>query len=121
MTDTLLPGVFQLTPLNPEFSADPHALLDRLREACPVYRDVQAGTFILTRHEDVRGVLSDISMWRGPDRAEPDAVLTRAVLEQSVEGVRVSEDEARSGPRHIVVSESTPRTSPWRVRMKVPA
>jgi cytochrome P450 len=97
MTDAPLPGVFQLTPLNPEFSDDPHVLLDRLREACPVYRDAQAGTFILTRHEDVRGVLSDISMWRGPDRAEPDAVLTRAVLEQRVEGVRVSEDEARSG------------------------
>jgi cytochrome P450 len=97
MTDAPLPGVFQLTPLNPAFSDDPHALLDRLREACPVYRDAQAGTFILTRHEDVRGVLSDTSMWRGPDRAEPDAVLTRAVLEQRVEGVRVSEDEARSG------------------------
>ena len=36
-------------------------------------------------------------MWRGPDRAEPDAVLTRAVLEQRVEGVRVSEEESRSG------------------------
>jgi cytochrome P450 len=97
MTDAPLPGVFQLTPLNPDFSADPHVLLDRLRNECPVHRDTQAGTFILTRHEDVRAVLSDTSMWRGPDRAEPEAVLTRAVLEQRIEGVRVSEDEARSG------------------------
>ena len=47
MSDTPLPGVFQLTPLNPDFNADPHKLLDRLRGACPVYRDTQAGTFIL--------------------------------------------------------------------------
>ena len=97
MTDAPLPGVFQLTPLNPEFNDNPHALLDRLRGECPVHRDAEAGTFILTRHEDVRGVLSDTSMWRGPDRAEPDAMIQRAILEQRVEGIRVSEDEARSG------------------------
>jgi cytochrome P450 len=97
MTDTPLPGVFQLTPLNPEFSDDPHALLDRLRGECPVYRDTQAGTFILTKHEDVRGVLFDTSMWRGPDRAEPEAMLQRAILEQRVDGIRMSDEEARSG------------------------
>ncbi len=97
MSDAPLPGVFQLTPLNPEFNDDPHALLDRLRGACPVHRDTEAGTFILTRHEDVRGVLSDTSMWRGPDRAEPEAMIQRAILEQRVEGIRVSDEEARSG------------------------
>ena len=97
MTDAPLPGVFQLTPLNPAFNEDPHALLDRLRGECPVHRDAEAGTFILTRHEDVRGVLSDTSMWRGPDRAEPEAMIQRAILEQRVEGIRVSEEEARSG------------------------
>ncbi|HWA88808.1 MAG TPA: cytochrome P450 [Rhizomicrobium sp.] len=97
MSDTPLPGVFQLTPLNPEFSDDPHKLLDRLRNACPVHRDTQAGTFILTRHADVRGVLSDTSMWRSPERAEPDAYLQRAIVEQRIEGIRVSEEEARSG------------------------
>jgi cytochrome P450 len=97
MSDAPLPGVFQLTPLNPEFNDNPHALLDRLRGECPVHRDAEAGTFILTRHEDVRGVLSDTSMWRGPDRAEPEAMIQRAILEQRVEGIRVSEEEARSG------------------------
>src|ERR1700742_3998541 len=97
MTDTPLPGVFQLTPLNPEFNDDPHVLLDRLRGECPVHRDAQAGTFILTRHEDVRGVLGDTTMWRGPDRAEEAAVMQRAILEQRVEGIRVSEEESRSG------------------------
>lgn len=97
MTDAPLPGVFQLTPLNPEFSDDPHALLDRLRNECPVHRDTQAGTFILTRHGDVRGVLSDTTMWRSPERAEEAAVIQRAILEQRVDGIRMSEEEARSG------------------------
>jgi len=97
MSDTPLPGVFQLTPLNPAFSDDPHALLDRLRGECPVHRDTQAGTFILTRHGDVRGVLSDTTMWRGPERAEPEAMIQKALVEQRIEGLRIPEEEARSG------------------------
>ena len=46
---------------------------------------------------DVRGVLSDTSMWRGPERAEEAAVLTRAVLNQNLEGRTVPEDEDRAG------------------------
>jgi hypothetical protein len=95
MTD--LPGVFQLTPMNPDFNDDPHVLLDRLRGECPVHRDPVAGTFILTRHADVRGVLGDTTMWRGPARAEEGARMQRAILEQRVEGIRVSEEESRSG------------------------
>jgi cytochrome P450 len=92
-----LPGVFQLTPMNPEFNDDPHKLLDRLRGECPVHRDTAAGTFLLTRHADVRGVLSDTTMWRSPERAEEAAVIQRALVEQRIEGMRMSEDEARSG------------------------
>ncbi|HVV65490.1 MAG TPA: hypothetical protein VHC42_08465, partial [Rhizomicrobium sp.] len=97
MTDRPLPGVFQLTPLNPDFSADPHKLLDRLRSECPVHHDAQAGTFILTRHADVRGVLSDTTMWRSPERAEEAALIQRALVEQRIEGMEIPEDEIRSG------------------------
>ncbi len=92
-----LPGVFQLTPMNPDFSDDPHKLLDRLRSECPVHRDTQAGTFILTRHADVRSVLGDTTMWRSPERAEEAATIQRALVEQRIEGIRMSEEEARSG------------------------
>ncbi len=92
-----LPGVFQLTPMNPDFNANPHALLDKLREQCPVHRDKAAGVFVLTRHTDVRGVLSDTSMWRSPERAEEAAVVTRAILAGRPEGLTVDEDEERSG------------------------
>ena len=59
-----LPSVFELTPLNPNFNQNPHALLDKLRDKCPVHRDEVAGTFVLTRYADVRGTLSDTTMWR---------------------------------------------------------
>ena len=106
-----LPSVFDLTPLNPNFSEDPHAILDRLRSECPVRRDEQAGLFLLTRYADVRGVLSDTTMWRGPERAEEAAVLTRAILNQNMEGRTVPSDEDGSGillmdePDHMRIRE----------------
>ncbi|MGH6873238.1 MAG: cytochrome P450 [Rhizomicrobium sp.] len=81
-----LPNVMDLTPFNPAFNDDPHALLDRLRSECPVHRDTNAGTFILTRYADVRGVLSDTTMWRDPLKTEPEAHLAKLVRTQRVEG-----------------------------------
>jgi cytochrome P450 len=106
-----LPTVLDLTPLNPEFNDNPHALLDRLRTECPVSRDTRAGLFLLTRYADVRGVLSDTSMWRGPERAEEAAVLTRAILNQKLPGRTVPTDEDGSGillmdePDHMRIRE----------------
>ncbi|HTT98088.1 MAG TPA: hypothetical protein VMF58_08560, partial [Rhizomicrobium sp.] len=111
MSDTPLPGLFQLTSMNPDFNADPHVLLDRLRGECPVHRDDVAGTFIMTRHADVRSVLGDTTMWRGPDRAEESAVIARRVLEDRVEGLTIPEEEQRSGillmdePDHMRIRE----------------
>jgi cytochrome P450 len=81
------PHILELTPLNPAFLADPHVLLDKLRADCPVMRDEAVGAFFLTRHEDVRGVLTDLTLWRDPAKAEEAAVLTRRIVEQTVEGL----------------------------------
>lgn len=111
MADDKLPGIFELTPLNPAFNSDPHALLGRLQRECPVHRDTAAGTFLLTRYADVRGILSDTSMWRGPERAEEAAVLTRAILDRNLEGSTVPEDEDKAGillmdePDHMRIRE----------------
>jgi len=96
MAEKPLPNVFDLTPLNPAFNDNPHALLDRLRSECPVHRDTQAGTFILTRYEDVRGVVSDRSMWRHPSRAEEAAVFQQALIQRIAGDENVPEDERNS-------------------------
>lgn len=96
MSDQPLPGILELTPLNPEFNPDPHKLLDRLRSECPVHRDEGAGTFFMTRYADVRAIVSDTTQWRDPDRAEPAAVLAKRIREERVEGIEF-QDEGRNG------------------------
>jgi cytochrome P450 len=76
------PQVLELTPLNPRFREDPYSMLAEVREHHPVMRDEQAGCFFISRHEDVRGILTDLTLWRAPEKAEPAAVLTRRILEQ---------------------------------------
>ncbi|HEX2591826.1 MAG TPA: cytochrome P450 [Rhizomicrobium sp.] len=107
-----LPGVLALTPLNPAFNDNPHALLDPLREKCPVHRDPMAGVFILTKHADVRGTLSDTSMWRGADRAEEAAVMTRRGFDAPPPpGLEIMPDRPRNSiltmdePEHMRVRE----------------
>lgn len=96
MAEQLFPNFLEMTALNPAFNDNPHAFLDRLRKQCPIHRDENAGTFFLTRYADVRGVLSDSTMWRHPSRAEEAAVLQRQVAIEKIEGVDVSDDEASS-------------------------
>jgi cytochrome P450 len=79
------PHVLELTPLNPVFREDPYSVLAEVREHHPVMRDEQAGCFFVSRHEDVRGILTDLTLWRSPEKAEESAVLTRRILEQRAE------------------------------------
>ena len=97
MPDAPLPSVFELTPLNPEFNADPHKLLDRLRSECPVMRDEAAGTFIVTRYEDVRAIVQDTTLWRDPAVAEEAAMMQKALSDRPVEGLTVPRDEMGVG------------------------
>src|SRR5580692_7354362 len=90
------PHVLELTPLNPVFREDPYRVLAEVRERHPVMRDEQAGCFFVSRHEDVRGILTDLTLWRSPEKAEPAAVLTRRILEQNNE-------RDRDGPGSILL------------------
>jgi hypothetical protein len=110
MAETMPPRVLQLTPLNPDFRDDPYAVLADLREHHPVMRDDLAGVFFISRHEDVRGILTDLTLWRDPSRAEDAAVLTRRILEQNVEGM-----PEREGPGSILLMDD-----PDHVRIRTP-
>jgi cytochrome P450 len=87
MAETPIPGLFQLTPLNPDYQADPHVVLDDLRARCPVHRDDIAGSFILTRYADIRPLVSDRTLWRSPSRAEDAATLQRRFAETEPSGL----------------------------------
>ncbi|HZL00518.1 MAG TPA: cytochrome P450 [Caulobacteraceae bacterium] len=63
------PGGLGLTALNPAFRASGHEMLDQVRAECPVRRDEGLGGWYLTRYADVRGVVTDRSLWRDPDKA----------------------------------------------------
>jgi cytochrome P450 len=111
MADEQLPGLVDLTPVNPAFNDDPHKPLKTLREKCPVHRDPNAGLFILTRYSDVRGVLSDTSMWRSPELAEESSVLDFALRRQDAQDSTLPEDERKKGillmdePDHMRIRE----------------
>ena len=84
MDDAPLPTLFELTPLNPSYKTNPYAVLADLRARCPVHRDATAGTLILTRYADVRGVVNNRDLWRDPLRGDPSASATqRAFAEKA--------------------------------------
>lgn len=80
MSEAELPSILQLTPLNPDYQADPHKLLDPLRAQCPVRKDPVSGSMVLSRYADVRAVVSDRSLWRDPINAEEGAMLQRGTV-----------------------------------------
>ncbi len=75
------PPILQLTPLNPDFRNDPHAIYRRLRESHGVYRDDMAGSNIITRYKIVRETLNDRTMLRGPDKVRPPGPFTQRLVE----------------------------------------
>jgi cytochrome P450 len=68
--DTELGSLLALTPMNPAYQADPHAVLSPLRDAA-------AGTFLVTRYADAHRVLANRRTYRDGAKAEDAAHLTR--------------------------------------------
>jgi hypothetical protein len=71
-----LPEIFKLTPYNPAYREDPYAVLAELRTTCPALRDDGWGSVIFTRYDDIRPVVSDLTMWRDPLKGD-EAVIQR--------------------------------------------
>ena len=75
MSDLQPASLVALTRMNPVYQRDPHEVLRPLRERCPVARDAQAGTFVVTGYAEARGVLANRRTFRDGARAEAAAVL----------------------------------------------
>ncbi|MCC2980817.1 cytochrome P450 [Sphingomonas sp. IC4-52] len=75
--EDLRASLIALTPMNPAYRRDPHAVLRPLSHHCPVARDDEAGTFIVTRYADARRVLIDRRTSRDGMKAEEGAHLAR--------------------------------------------
>jgi cytochrome P450 len=83
-----LPEIFKLTPYNPAFRENPYAVLAELRTSCPALRDEAWGSVIFTRYNDIRPVVSDLTMWRDPLKGD-ETVIKRQLGEQPLpEGPR---------------------------------
>lgn len=81
MSEHTPPTMLQLTPLNPDYRADPHALLSEIRERCPVYLDTMSGNVLISRYNDVRATVSDRSLWRDPINADASAIMQRRMVD----------------------------------------
>jgi cytochrome P450 len=97
-----LPEGLQMTALDPVYREDPYPRLRKLQAEAPVRRDRVFGVVTLTRYEDVRAVLTDLTLWRDPLRADP-ASPTRQRREQEIAengGVRVQSILTMDDPDH---------------------
>ena len=81
-----LPEGLQLTALDPEYRADPYPRLRRVQAEAPVRRDSLFGAVMLTGYGDVRGVLTDRSLWRDPWRADENSPTYRRAAQEAEEG-----------------------------------
>src|SRR5271170_4801876 len=79
------PTIFQLTPLNPAYRENPYAVLEGVRSRCPVVHDPMMGSFLLTRYNDIRPLVSDRTLWRDPLRGEEEVIAKRFAEEALAE------------------------------------
>ncbi len=74
-----LPQGMALTALDDKFRNDPYPILADIRAHAPVLEDKELQRFVYTRHDDVKDILSDNSLWSDPRKARPGS-FTREFL-----------------------------------------
>lgn len=82
------PAIMQFTPLNPAYREDPYAVLAELRGRAPALLDEAFGSVILTRYNDIRPLVSDLTMWRDPLRGEETVIQRMLAGAEPPEGPR---------------------------------
>ncbi len=93
--DAPIQNMLQLSAFDPVARADPHARLKPLREQCPVFRDEQMKTWLLSRYTDVRSIVNDRGMFRNGENAE-EGSFARRVLDSAPERLALPPGERQS-------------------------
>lgn len=108
MTDTTAPP----RPFTPEFMADPYPQIARLRREDPVHYVDDMALWFITRHDDVKRLMSDIEI-ATPDRrvwefyqAAPEGTYTRWLADNSL--LALERDDHRR-VRRLVTAAFTPK------------
>ena len=88
MSDRPIPTLLDMTPGNPVYQTDPHVVLDDLRSRCPAHNDPVSGSLMLTRYEDVRGVVNNRDLWRDPAKGSGGGLMQQRFQDQVDAGVK---------------------------------
>jgi len=89
-----LPTGFELFEIDPVYRADPYTRLAELRARAPVHLDPVLNQYVLTRYEDVKGVVNDRTLWRHPKHARADSMFHRFVDRNEFDRVRPRDGES---------------------------
>lgn len=87
--------ILDISAFDPIAKEDPHARLKPLREQCPVFRDEQMKTWLLSRYTDVRSIVNDRGMFRNGENAE-EGSFARRVLDSAPERLALPPGERQS-------------------------
>lgn len=83
-----LPNGVALTALDETYREDIHQVLDRLRAEAPIHEDTELGRLILTRHDDVRGLLRNREWGVDPRKASEDSYVRLITGTNTPEGMQ---------------------------------
>lgn len=79
-------SILMLSSFNPQARDNPHPILEKVRERCPVLRDETTKTWLLTRYGDIRETVNDRTYVRQPSKAEPGSLSARLEDERGADG-----------------------------------
>ncbi len=82
-----LPNGIALTALDETYREDLHSVLDKLRLEAPVHEDTELGRIILTRHDDVRGLLRNRDWGVDPRKSSADSYVRLITGTNTPEGM----------------------------------
>lgn len=83
MSKKPIESMMEISAFDPVARDNPHPRLKAVREECPVFRDEAIKTTMLTRYEDIRGIVNDRTLWRHPKHTEEGAMARHLVDDEA--------------------------------------